>query len=223
MLIFLDESGDSGMKAKRGSSGYFIVAVVLFEDGEEAERCESSIRALRGRLDLHERFEFHFNRCSDRLRIEFLSAVANCAFFCHAVVLNKSRLWGRRFQDKNSFYKYAAGLVFENAKKELFQAKVVIDRCGNRDFRIQLGNYLKRRMNVEADLIRKISMEASHSNDLLQLADMVCGAVARSLNVSKTEPLRISKTDSTPGVARPNMAKIKRPATLSLAGTRTIR
>lgn len=173
------------MKAKAGSSAYFIIVAVLFDEGEEAEKCESAIRTLREKLRLHDRFEFHFNRCSGHMRAEFLSAVANCAFFYHAVVLNKSRLWGRGFQDKNSFYKYAAGLGFENARNELFQAKVVIDRCGNREFREQLNRCLRRRINTQTEMIRKISMEASHSNDLLQLADMICGAVARSLNVAK--------------------------------------
>ncbi len=187
MLIFFDESGDSGMKQKPGSSLFFVVTAILFEEHEEAEKCEQAICSLRERLHLHEQFEFHFNGCSNEMRREFLSEVAGCSFFYHSVVLNKAKLWGRGFQDKNSFYKYALGLVFENAKKDLVQAKVVIDRCGNREFRDQLGRYLKRRMNTEAHLIKKVAMEASHSNDLLQLADMVCGAVARSFNMQKTD------------------------------------
>jgi hypothetical protein len=36
-------------------------------------------------------------------------------------------------------------------------------------------------------LIKKVSMEASHTNNLVQLADMVCGAVARSYNSQKND------------------------------------
>lgn len=187
MLVFFDESGDSGMKGKAGSSPYFIVTAALFEDNDEAGKCEQAIVALRQRLRLHERFEFHFNSCSDDRRKAFLNQVANGGFFYHSVVLNKTKLWGKGFQEKNSFYKYATGLVFENAKKELVNAKVIIDRCGNREFRDQLARYLKKRMNAQANLIRKVSMESSHSNSLLQLADMVCGAVARSFNVAKED------------------------------------
>jgi len=121
------------------------------------------------------------------MRREFLCAVAGCSFFYHSVCIEQSKAVGERISRQNSFYKYALGLVFENAKKDLVQAKVVIDRCGNREFRDQLGRYLKRRMNTEAHLIKKVAMEASHSNDLLQLADMVCGAVARSFNMQKTD------------------------------------
>jgi hypothetical protein len=36
-------------------------------------------------------------------------------------------------------------------------------------------------------LIRKVAMEASHTNHLLQVADMICGAVARSYNREKPD------------------------------------
>lgn len=36
-------------------------------------------------------------------------------------------------------------------------------------------------------LIKKVRTEPSHSNNLLQLADMVCGAVARSFRPDKPD------------------------------------
>ncbi|MBI3313947.1 MAG: DUF3800 domain-containing protein [Candidatus Omnitrophica bacterium] len=36
MLVFIDESGDSGLKITEGSSRYFSIALVVFEDREEA-------------------------------------------------------------------------------------------------------------------------------------------------------------------------------------------
>ena len=91
--------------------------------------------------------------------------------------------------DKTSFYKYATGLVFENVKPHLHNAKVVIDRTGDQKFRSELAKYLKRKMN-EPDaemLIRNVAMQESHTNNLLQVADMICGAVARSFNEGKKD------------------------------------
>ena len=68
MLVFFDESGDSGMKGKEGSSRLFIVTAILFEENEEAERCDARIDQLRKDLGVGLRFEFHFNKCSDRFR-----------------------------------------------------------------------------------------------------------------------------------------------------------
>lgn len=95
-------------------------------------------------------------------------------------------MWGEGFQYKDSFYKYAAGPVFEDAKAQLIDATVVLDECGSRDFRKQLSKYLKGRINDgERVLIKKVKMEPSHSNNLLQLADMICGAVSRSFDMTK--------------------------------------
>jgi hypothetical protein len=194
MLVFFDESGDSGMKKREGSSRVFIVTAVLFEENEEAELCDTRINDLRQELKVHPRFEFHFNKCCDRYRKAFLNSVAGSNFFFYCVVLNKEKLYGEGFQYKNSFYKYAASLVFENAKARLLQAKVVIDECGNREFKEQLSKYLKRRMNEgNKTLIRKVSMEPSHSNNLLQLADMVSGAVFRSFDTRKANRMQFRR------------------------------
>ena len=65
----------------------------------------------------------------------------------------------------------------------LNNATVVIDGSGSREFRRQLGSYLRRRINdtkSNARVIWKIKILDSKRNNSLQLADMICGAVARS-------------------------------------------
>jgi hypothetical protein len=183
MLVFVDESGDCGMKWAAGSSRFFIVTAVIFEDNEDAEACDATIAECRKQLKVRDTFEFKFYSCNDRYRECFLKAVSGCNFFYYSIVLNKQKLYGPGFQDKSSFYKYATNLVFQNAKPHLRDATIVLDKFGNREFRGQLSRYLKKKMNSDGvQLIRRIRMEASHSNALLQLADMVCGAVGRSLN-----------------------------------------
>ena len=46
MLVFIDESGDSGLKVEAGSSRFFTVALVVFEDYEEANACDKRIELL---------------------------------------------------------------------------------------------------------------------------------------------------------------------------------
>jgi hypothetical protein len=74
-------------------------------------------------------------------------------------------------------------LVFENAKPYLDHATVVIDGSGSREFRRQLGSYLRKRINDKKGdnrFIGKVKIQESHRNNLLQMADMICGAIARS-------------------------------------------
>ena len=47
MLVFVDESGDAGMKLERTSSPFFVVTAVLFEDREAAATCDRRIDHFR--------------------------------------------------------------------------------------------------------------------------------------------------------------------------------
>ncbi|MCK6486505.1 MAG: DUF3800 domain-containing protein [Phycisphaerae bacterium] len=189
MLVFVDESGDPGMKLERASSPYFVVTAVLFEDHDEAGACDQRIDLIRRELGLPETVEFHFNKSSRRVREYFLQEVAPYQFFYIAVVLNKRKLFGPGFRYKASFYKYTVNLVFQNAKPYLRDAIVVIDRSGGDDFRRQLAAYLTRKMNDKDGprLVRKVKTERSHNNNLLQLADMLCGAVSRTFRADRTD------------------------------------
>ena len=62
MLVFLDESGDPGMKLTGGSSDLFIVALVIFNDREEAQACDTRIDLLRRELKMCVGMEFKFHK-----------------------------------------------------------------------------------------------------------------------------------------------------------------
>lgn len=183
MLVFIDESGDSGLKTEAGSSRFFTIGLVVFEDNDEALACDQRIQLLRKELGWSLTSEFHFKNNSHRVREAFLSAVMPYNFFYYGMVINKdkNKLWGEGFRNKESFYKYACGLVFENAKEKLVNATVVIDESGSLDFKNQLAKYLRRKVNSENRIIKKVKMQRSESNNLLQLADYIAGSINRSI------------------------------------------
>ena len=182
MLMFIDESGDAGLRVDLGSSRYFIVALVAFEDHDKALAAHERIDLLRGELGLPYRFEFHFNKMKRELRRQFLAVVAPFDFFYWGIVIDKAKLTALGFQFNESLYKYACGLVFENAKPRLGNATVVIDGSGSKDFRKRLKTYLARRLKDDAGkcLIKNLKIQDSRKNNLLQMADMIVGAIARS-------------------------------------------
>lgn len=181
MLVFIDESGDAGFRIQEGSSRYFVVALVVFEDNKEAEACDKRISLLSRELGYQEGYEFHFREDSHKIRQAFLQAVAPYEFFYFGIVLNKDlqKLWGEGFKNKESLYKYTCSLVFENAKPYLKEATVIMDQSGRKVFRSQLAKYLKSRINIEQAIIKKVKMQPSRGNNLLQLADYVAGVVNR--------------------------------------------
>jgi hypothetical protein len=90
MLIFIDESGDSGLKIEKGSSRYFTISMVVFEDNDEALSCDQRIELLKKELGLPSDYEFHFKRNSDLVRRAFLAAVSPYSLFYYGIVINKN-------------------------------------------------------------------------------------------------------------------------------------
>lgn len=183
MLVFIDESGDPGLDVEKGASKFFVVALVVFEENEEAENCDKRIELLRSELRLPEDYEFHFKSNSKRVRTAFLEAVAPYSFFYFGIVLNKDpkKLWGEGFKTTESLYKYACGLVFQNAKPYLKGATVTIDRSGRKQFRSELRRYLRKKVNIERSVVKKVKSQRSSGNNLLQLVDYVAGVTNRKV------------------------------------------
>jgi hypothetical protein len=173
----MDESGDTGLKTGSGSSSVFVVAIVVFRERSIAEAVDERICLLRHEQGLKGNFEFHFSKNSKRIKEVFLNAIAGFDFSYYGIVIQKENLHGEGFKNKESFYKYACKLVFQNAQASLCNAIVILDRTGNKDFNRALSSYLKRELNTEAQCIAKIKAQDSRKNNLVQLADMICGAV----------------------------------------------
>ena len=183
MLVFFDESGDNGFKIGAGSSPLLTVAMVVFEDDDEAQRTDERIALLRRELRKGSDFEFHFKDNSNAIRSAFLEAVAPFNFFYFSFIIDKNQLREVDFASKNDFYRWVCGLIFEAAKPYLENAKVKMDRCGGRDFRNELKSYLKKRVNDSDSAhqkIKEVSAQRSSGDNLIQLADMICGAIARA-------------------------------------------
>src|SRR5260221_288134 len=169
------------MRLGPGSSPFFVVTAAIFTDPAVAQKCDAHIDEIRKQLGLSPRKEFHFSSDNRQIRTRFLSEISQFDFQYSSVVLNKARVTGPGFNVKESLYKYTSRLVVGNMKDCLKEATVVIDRCGDKEFRSELSRYLGRHANFDQGVrrIKKTKMEQSHTNNLLQLADMVCGAIAR--------------------------------------------
>lgn len=178
MLVFLDESGDTGRKVDAGSSNYFLVGLVLFDDDAEALRCDNRISCLRKEINRPNNFEFHFSNNSHNVRTAFLSAAQQYNFKCVIVAIDKASANLNRsiFKDKASFYQWACCMVIDDVLPNLFEAKFVIDKSGNSTFQGQLRRYIRNQTNSKGrDKIKKFKMQDSQSNNLLQLADYCVG------------------------------------------------
>lgn len=182
MLCLVDESGDVGLKIGKGSSEFFTVAVIFFRDREAAQACDNRISQLRHELHLKKEFEFHFAKASNQTKTAFFAAVMEFDFSYVAMTIDKAKLYGFGLKRPTIFYKYVCSIVFETLRPHLEGAKIIFDGQGSRQFRRELQTYLKRHLNKgDAHRVKQVCVQDSHKNNLIQLADMICGAIAESL------------------------------------------
>ncbi len=186
MLAFLDESGDAGVNARPGSSRYFVLTVVLFNDHDEATLADKQIAMLRRDLGLAKEFEFKFNKLNRHLRSQFLTRLVEADFQYLAVAIDKEKLSSRQ-ELQESLYRRALELLFGLTMSSLSKATVIIDGEAEREFRRALSAFLRQQIG-EPGAIHRLKLQDSRSNNLIQLADMVSGSVLRTCQTRQTRP-----------------------------------
>ena len=64
MFVFVDESGDAGVRGKPGSSRYFIVTAIILDDQDELSQMGRTVDDVRESLGFPKTAEFKFNKSS---------------------------------------------------------------------------------------------------------------------------------------------------------------
>jgi hypothetical protein len=191
VLVFLDDSGDPGFKVGKGSTPCFVIALVIFDDNLEAERCAVAIKELRRGLGLSDAYEFRFNGCSKDIRLAFLARVAKFKFRVRAIVMDKSRIYGAELRSsKESFYRYAVKMVLKYSFGRICEARLKVDGHGDRAFRRELQAYLRRELKGkqgEPRVVSDLKIVDSRANVLIQLADMIAGTLRRYAEAEKDD------------------------------------
>ncbi len=189
MLVFIDDSGDPGFKLQKGSSLVFIIGCIIFDDELEAEKTAIAIKELRRKLKKSDFFEFKFNKAKREIRLEFLEKISRFKFRIRAIVFEKTKIKSLELKtSKQSFYNYAIKMVLKNNFGKIKEAKVRLDGHGDRIYRKELIRYLRHELNNrEEKIFKKLQFVNSKSNVLIQLADMIVGAIHRKYQTNKTD------------------------------------
>lgn len=177
MLVFIDESGDPGFKLTRGSTSHFVMAMVIFDTNQDAENAAEVIK--QAMTELNVKPEFKFSKSRDHVRNEFFKKVKSCNFRVRALVVDKSIIYSQNLRENDEkFYNYFVKQLINFDELKLNNASIKIDGSGDREFKNELLRYL--RSQIRPNLTFKIKFVDSHKDFLIQLADMVAGAISRS-------------------------------------------
>jgi hypothetical protein len=100
-----DEAGDVSFKFDKGASQYFIVAIIATACPDELR---DALRALRGKKNLPQRYEFGFHKTTaSRLRIALFNTLQSLDYRVWAVVTDKTKLPDAfRIMRPRDFYAY---------------------------------------------------------------------------------------------------------------------
>lgn len=187
MLILIDESGCPGFKLTKGSTPYFVVAMVIFKEFPEAEKTSNLIAELRTTLRAHP--EFKFNKTRPVIKDAFFEALTPFNFKVRALVVNKSQIYSSHLRDKKeSFYNYFIQMLMQYDDSILNNASIKIDGSGDKEFKNALTAYLRKQLGQNK--IKKFQFCDSKKDNLIQLADMAAGAIARSYNPDRDNSTR---------------------------------
>ena len=118
MLVFIDESGDTGFKIGKGSTPNFVIAAVIFRDTLDAERTALAIKELRRELGLDDRYEFKFSKTSKEFRKRFLKRIKKFNFTYRAVVMRKEQIYGRKLRENKEYlHNYTMRMLLEHTNR----------------------------------------------------------------------------------------------------------
>lgn len=191
MHVFLDDSGDAGMKLTQGSSTFLVMAACVFTEPEHMEKASAAIRALRGSLGRGERWEFKFSKTSRDMRDQFFALVPRMTFSLRAIIIDKRRLTSEHLREVPDDLKaYAVRQLLSHTLDTVTEAKLVIDGQDRTAFGGASESYFRRKINEQSPgTLRKVAFEDSARNQLIQLADMAAGAVHRFARLGDQEAL----------------------------------
>jgi hypothetical protein len=163
-----------------------VVSCVIFDDPLEAEKTAIRIKELRRKLKKSDRFEFKFNKCSRKIRKNFLETVSGSKFRIRAIVVQKELIRSPELKSKKgSFYGYTLKLLLKHNTGTIKNAKIRIDGSGNRMFRRELFVYLRK--SLPPKTIKNIKTRDSKKDVLIQLSDMVAGTINRKYSSNKKD------------------------------------
>lgn len=188
MIIFIDESGDSGFKVQKGSSESFVISLVIFDDEQEAEKTAAKVKEFKRKIGKPLRFEIKFNKLKKDLKVDFLETIKDSKFRVRSIIVNKDKVYSTSLRtDTKVYYNFFLRQVLEHNNNTIKDAKLRIDGFGERKLKKAIGVYLRQSLNgeVKNKVMNNIKFVDSKSDVLIQMADMVSGSIHRSFQIDK--------------------------------------
>jgi hypothetical protein len=182
MLTFTfagDEAGDVSFNFEKGASRYFVLSVIATTEPQKLRQTLADVRQV---SSLPATYEFSFHAlASAPLRQRVFSALQKADFEAWAIIVDKTTLKEPFISvvPRLNFYLFFVTellQVIPEAQRE--KATLILDEFGGEpDLPLEFRRYMKRR-NIPRHFSRVVTRR-SKSEPLIQVADLVAGAILR--------------------------------------------
>jgi hypothetical protein len=158
------------------------MAACIFVSSDDMDQAATAIEKCRLELGLGARFEFKYGKTAKPLRDAFFKAVEPCTFSVRGIVFDKINMNAAMMTDMpKGLGNYAITQLLLREPGSIVNVKLVIDGKDSKAFGITKATYFRKTINGQSPgSIRKVHHADSARDKLVQLADMVAGAIHRS-------------------------------------------
>jgi len=176
-FIYVDDSGDAGLR--NSHTDKLIVAAVIIIDEDKRAALNDAINLYRKDLGWHELDEFKFAKTNKAILVDLIKHIKDYDYKAHVVVLDKNEI------DIDSIPKEKVS-VYNHVLKELLlrvgkdRQFITIDGKHGKKHDAKVRVYLRNQLKENGIMSTDIKFVDSRKDSLVQLADIVVGAVARS-------------------------------------------
>jgi hypothetical protein len=185
MHVFIDDSGDGGMKFSQGSTSHLIMSACVFRDPKEIERLADAVEKCLKKSYVSG--EYKYSKINRRARECFFDCTEDIDYAIRAIIIDKKLLRSNKLRTEPSSLKsYAIRMLLTKNYGQIKDAKIVIDGQDTKAFGIDDSQYLMRMVNSEVPgTIKNVKFDDSRRNVGIQLADMTAGAINHAVRTNK--------------------------------------
>ena len=183
MYVFIDDSGDPGTALDRGSSRFFVLSAVCFDDSETADFVRHQLIQLKASFGWSQSQEFKSSKMKYQLIERVLLGIDFANVQVLAMFVDKRTLTA---ESKESFgLTTALAKYLESLAPSLSDAVVKFDGSGSAQHKRMLRRIA---LDSAGGGAKSFSLQRSHGEPLMQLADLTAGVLRKGLESDSGQP-----------------------------------
>lgn len=184
ITAFADEFGNNSFEFQTQGT-HFIVATVICKN-ENLEKLQVDIDSIRKKHGFQTGEMKSSGVAQNHTRRKrILEDIAKLDITIYAVIVDKTKLDGKGFAIKKSFYKYLNNLVYKELYRTFPKLELYVDEHGGNDFMREFKKYIEKNHEMNLFSGSEFNIQNSQQSFYIQLADFVAGTLGYIFDESK--------------------------------------